>query len=68
MAARYIQVVNGALLVTRRDIRGFLMLEASHATAMEGEFRTCPHTSNPCYVVYEQQFEIRTGFVEVCEL
>lgn len=46
----------------------FLMLEVSHATASKGEFRACPHTSNLCYVVYEQQFEIRIGFVEVREL
>lgn len=44
------------------------MLEVSHATASEGEFRTCPHTSNLCYVVYEQQFEIGIEFAEVCEL
>lgn len=44
------------------------MLEVSHTTASIGEFRTCPHTSNLCYVVYEQQFEIRIGFAEVCEL
>lgn len=44
------------------------MLKVSYAAARKGEFRTCPHTSNPCYVVYEQQFEIRTGFAEVCEL